>query len=134
MNVMLHPVPVPDLAARFIAKPLQLLIGDAWVDAKSGKTFDVFDPSTGLPIAKAAEDDAVDIDAAVAAARRAFESGPWARMHRWNAASSSIAWATHWNSPLSRRWTTASRSVTRVRSMLPVRMRCSATCQAGRHA
>ena len=36
MNVMLHPVPVPDLAARFIAKPLQLLIGDAWVNAKSG--------------------------------------------------------------------------------------------------
>ena len=80
MNVMLHPVPVPDLAARFIAKPLQLLIGDTWVDAKSGKTFDVFDPSTGQPIAKAAEGDAADIDAAVAAARRAFESGPWARM------------------------------------------------------
>src|ERR1700733_645707 len=80
MNVMLQPVPVPDLAARFIAKPLQLLIGDAWVNAKSGKTFDVFDPSTGLPIAKAAEGDAADIDAAVAAARRAFESGPWSRM------------------------------------------------------
>jgi phenylacetaldehyde dehydrogenase len=40
----------------------------------------VFDPSTGQPIAKAAEGDAVDIDAAVTAARRAFESGPWARM------------------------------------------------------
>ena len=80
MNVMLHPVAVPDLAARFIAKPLQLLIDDAWVNAKSGKTFDVFDPSTGLPIAKAAEGDAADIDAAVAAARRAFESGPWSRM------------------------------------------------------
>ena len=46
----------------------------------SGKTFDVFDPSTGQPIAKAAEGDAPDIDAAVAAARRAFESGPWSRM------------------------------------------------------
>src|ERR1700722_14800658 len=80
MNVMLHPVPVPDLAARFIAKPLQLLIGDTWVDAKSGKTFDVFDPSTGLPIAKAAEGDAADIDAVVAAARRAFESGPRSRL------------------------------------------------------
>ena len=33
-----------------------------------------------VPIAKAAEGDAADIDAAVAAARRAFESGPWARM------------------------------------------------------
>ena len=28
MNVMLQPAPVPDLAARFIAAPLQLLIGD----------------------------------------------------------------------------------------------------------
>jgi phenylacetaldehyde dehydrogenase len=31
------------------------------VNAKSGKTFDVFDPSTGQPIAKAAEGDAADI-------------------------------------------------------------------------
>ena len=47
MNVMLHPAPVPDVTARFIADPLQLLIGGDWVDAKSGKTFDVFDPATG---------------------------------------------------------------------------------------
>jgi phenylacetaldehyde dehydrogenase len=80
MNVVLHPVPVPDHAARFIAEPLQLLIGGKWMAAKSGKTFDVFDPSTGRAIAKAAEGDAADIDAAVAAARQAFESGPWPRM------------------------------------------------------
>ena len=80
MNVMLHPVPVPDLAARFIASPMQLLIDGKWVNAKSGKTFDVFDPSIGQPIAKVAEGDAADIDAAVTAARRAFESGPWPRM------------------------------------------------------
>jgi hypothetical protein len=41
MNVM--PYPVPNLVAQFIARPLRLLIGDAWVNAKSGKTFDVFD-------------------------------------------------------------------------------------------
>jgi len=80
MNVMLHPAPVPEHAARFIAKPLQLLIGGEWVHAASGKTFDVFDPSTGQPIAKAAEGDAADIDRAVAAARAAFEAGPWPRM------------------------------------------------------
>ena len=80
MNVMLQPAAVPEITARFIAGPLQLLIGGEWVDAKSGKIFDVFDPATGRPIAKAAEGDAADIDAAVAAARRAFESGPWARM------------------------------------------------------
>jgi phenylacetaldehyde dehydrogenase len=80
MNVMTDPVPVPDLAARFIAKPVQLSIGGSWVDAKSGKVFDVFDPSSGLPIATAAEGDAAGIDAAVAAAREAFETGPWSRM------------------------------------------------------
>lgn len=47
MNVMLNPTPVPESAARFIAGPLQLLIGGEWVPAKSGKTFDVYDPSTG---------------------------------------------------------------------------------------
>jgi phenylacetaldehyde dehydrogenase len=80
MDTMLHPAPVPEIIARFITGPLQLLIGGAWVDAKSGKTFDVFDPATGREIAKVAEGDAADIDAAVAAARRAFENGPWPRM------------------------------------------------------
>lgn len=80
MNVMLNPTPVPESAARFIAGPLQRLIGGEWVPAKSGKTFDVYDPSTGREIAKVAEGDKADIDAAVVAARRAFESGPWPRM------------------------------------------------------
>ena len=80
MNVILQPVAIPDITARFIRGPLQLLIGGEWVDAKSGKTCAVFDPATGREIAKVAEGDAADIDAAVMAARRAFESGLWARM------------------------------------------------------
>jgi delta 1-pyrroline-5-carboxylate dehydrogenase len=51
-----------------------------WVDAKSGKRFDVFNPATGQTVAAVAEADADDIDAAVKAARRAFESGPWAKI------------------------------------------------------
>jgi phenylacetaldehyde dehydrogenase len=80
MNVILQPAAMPDITARFIRGPLQLLIGSDWVDAKSGKTFDVFDPATGRAIANVAEGDAADIDAAATAARRAFESGPWSRM------------------------------------------------------
>jgi phenylacetaldehyde dehydrogenase len=64
-------------AAEFLAKKHQLFIGGKWVDAKSGKTFDTYDPGTGRVIAQVAEGDAADIDAAVTAARRAFESGPW---------------------------------------------------------
>jgi len=67
-------------AAAFLGKRHQLLIGGKWVDAKSGKTFDTFDPGTGRVIAKVEEGDAADIDAAAAAARQAFESGPWSRM------------------------------------------------------
>ena len=66
-------------ASTFLAGKHQLLIDGKWCDAKSGKSFDVFDPATGQAIAAVAEADAADIDEAVKAARRAFESGPWAR-------------------------------------------------------
>ena len=67
-------------AQDFLAGKHQLFIGGKFVDAKSGKTFDTFDPATGRVIAQVAEGDAADIDAAVAAARAAFEGGPWPKM------------------------------------------------------
>src|SRR5690606_7724182 len=51
-----------------------------WVDAKSGKRFDVFDPASGQVIAQVAEGEAADVELAVAAARQAFDSGPWSKM------------------------------------------------------
>ena len=66
--------------ATFLAQPRKLLIDGAWVAAVSGKTFEVRDPSSDQVIAHCAEADAVDVDRAVAAARRAFEHGAWARM------------------------------------------------------
>lgn len=56
------------------------LIGGKWVPAVSGKTFDVFNPADASVIARVADSDREDINRAVAAARRAFESGPWRRM------------------------------------------------------
>src|SRR5580692_4380241 len=67
-------------ASTFLGGKHQLLIDGKWVDAKSGKRFDVFDPATGQTVAAVAEADADDIDVAVKAARRAFESGPWAKI------------------------------------------------------
>src|SRR6185437_13068311 len=64
----------------FIGKPRQVLIDGRWVGAKSGQSFDVFDPSTGGPIAKAAACEQADVDAAVSAARKAFDQGPWPRL------------------------------------------------------
>jgi phenylacetaldehyde dehydrogenase len=66
--------------AQFMASPKKPLIDGKWLSAASEKTFDVKNPATGATIARAAEGDKADIDAAVRAARRAFESGPWPAM------------------------------------------------------
>ena len=46
----------------------------------SGKKFKTYDPRTGNVIAEVAEGDAEDINRAVAAARKAFDEGPWPKM------------------------------------------------------
>ena len=58
----------------------QLFIGGQWRPARSGRTFDTINPATEETIAQVAEGDAADVETAVAAAREAFETGPWARM------------------------------------------------------
>ena len=58
----------------------ECFIGGRWLPAASGKTFATINPATEEVIAEVAEGDAADVDAAVAAARGAFESGPWSRM------------------------------------------------------
>ncbi|MCX7402410.1 MAG: aldehyde dehydrogenase family protein [Planctomycetia bacterium] len=58
----------------------QLFIGGQWRPAQSGKTFETLNPSTEEVNAQVAEGDAADVDAAVQAARKAFDSGPWSRM------------------------------------------------------
>ena len=64
----------------FVKERRKLLIGGQWVDAASGKTFPVQNPATGEVIAHVAEGDRQDIDRAVKAARRAFESGAGPRL------------------------------------------------------
>ncbi|MDA0284048.1 MAG: aldehyde dehydrogenase family protein [Planctomycetota bacterium] len=58
----------------------KILIDGEWRNAVSGKTFQTMNPATEEVIAEVAEGDAADIDLAVKAARKAFESGPWATM------------------------------------------------------
>jgi aldehyde dehydrogenase (NAD+) len=58
----------------------RLFIGGEWQDAASGKTFDSVNPSTGEVLAQVAEGDAADVDRSVAAAREAFDHGPWPTM------------------------------------------------------
>ncbi|KAF7951743.1 hypothetical protein EAE96_007042 [Botrytis aclada] len=49
-------------------------VNGEWVEAKSGKRFDVLDPGTGQVWATAPDNDASDVDAAVQAAHTAFQS------------------------------------------------------------
>ena len=60
-----------------MADALQNHIDGAWVDARDGERFDVFDPATGAVIASAPDSKAVDVEAAVDAARRTFDEGTW---------------------------------------------------------
>jgi aldehyde dehydrogenase (NAD+) len=60
--------------------PKKMLIGGQWVAAKSGKTFATIDPATEQKLADVCEGDAADVDLAVAAARKAFEEGPWSKL------------------------------------------------------
>ena len=50
------------------------------VGSIDGDTFDVIDPVTNEPYTQAASGKPADIDAAVAAAKDAFENGPWPKM------------------------------------------------------
>jgi len=59
----------------------KMFIGGRWVAAASGKTFPTLNPATGEVLCQVAEGDKADIDLAVKAARKAFESGPWSRMN-----------------------------------------------------
>jgi phenylacetaldehyde dehydrogenase len=70
-------IPIDENVTKYVAKPRQMLINGKWVNAASGKTFPTYNPATGEILGHVAEGDKEDIDRAVAAARAAFEKGPW---------------------------------------------------------
>jgi phenylacetaldehyde dehydrogenase len=65
---------------QFLDRAGSMWINGQWKGAKSGETFEVYNPATGDVIARCAAGDKADIDAAVQAARKAFESGPWPKI------------------------------------------------------
>jgi phenylacetaldehyde dehydrogenase len=72
--------PIHQQVVTFIGKPRKMLIGGRWLEAASGKTFPTYNPATGEVLAQVAEGTSTDIDKAVIAARKAFESGPWRKL------------------------------------------------------
>ncbi|TPG16445.1 aldehyde dehydrogenase family protein [Sphingomonas koreensis] len=76
MNGPIHPRP-----GRIAVPRGQLLIGGQWRDSSSGETMDNLDPTTEAVTTTVAKASVEDADAAVDAARGAFENGSWVRMH-----------------------------------------------------
>jgi aldehyde dehydrogenase (NAD+) len=66
------------VATKATISPGRLLIDGQWVD--SAQHFDTVNPATAEVLTQIVEASAADVDAAVAAARKALESGPWRKM------------------------------------------------------
>ena len=73
-------IKIDEGARRFAAAEQRMLIGSDWVEAADGRTFEVYDPSTGDVLGHVARGGSEDIDRAVKTARAAFDSGPWKDM------------------------------------------------------
>src|SRR5271167_4798363 len=80
MATVLNIAPSESKVSSFISRTHKMLINGKWEEAASGQTFATYNPATGEVLARVAEGNHEDIDRAVKAARRAFESGPWPEM------------------------------------------------------
>ncbi|MFW6067845.1 MAG: aldehyde dehydrogenase family protein [Myxococcota bacterium] len=67
--------------AERLREPRKPFIDGRFVEARSGRLFDVTNPATGERLARVHEAGPEDVDAAVAAARNAFRDPAWRRMH-----------------------------------------------------
>jgi len=65
-----------------MATTKQMLIDGEWCDASNGATFLVPNPATEETVGHAPNATADDMRRAIAAARRAFDEGPWTRATR----------------------------------------------------
>jgi acyl-CoA reductase-like NAD-dependent aldehyde dehydrogenase len=77
MTVTAPPEALSEPARTFLAGPHELRIDGERVPARDGRTFETIDPATGEAVAEVAYASAEDVDRAVAAARAAFDDGPW---------------------------------------------------------
>uniref|UniRef100_A0A3B5QDN5 10-formyltetrahydrofolate dehydrogenase n=1 Tax=Xiphophorus maculatus TaxID=8083 RepID=A0A3B5QDN5_XIPMA len=61
--------------------PYQCFIDGKFEDAENSKSYDTINPTDGSVICKVSYASVADVDRAVAAAKEAFDSGPWGRMN-----------------------------------------------------
>lgn len=58
----------------------KLFIGGRWIEPSTAEVIEVHSPATGALVGKVPRAGAADVDAACAAARQAFDEGPWPHM------------------------------------------------------
>ena len=79
-------------SAKIKPRDLMFINGD-FASAKSGKTFDAISPIDQRVLAKVAAGDTADVDAAVKAAKRAFENGDWRNLNPRDKKTIMLKWA-----------------------------------------
>jgi betaine-aldehyde dehydrogenase len=67
-------------AAAFKTEYDKLFVGGAWVTPSTSDVIEVYSPATGEKVGQVPLAAAADVDAACAAARKAFDEGPWPTM------------------------------------------------------
>jgi betaine-aldehyde dehydrogenase len=70
----------PDAAAEYRTQWDKLFIGGKWVEPATSDVIEVHSPATGELVGRVPLASAADVDAACAAARTAFDQGPWPKM------------------------------------------------------
>ena len=60
-------------------KTWKMYVDGKWIDAQDGRTHAVENPATEEDVALVPDASLADLDRAIAAARRAFDEGPWPR-------------------------------------------------------
>ncbi|KAK1168837.1 mitochondrial 10-formyltetrahydrofolate dehydrogenase [Acipenser oxyrinchus oxyrinchus] len=72
---------IKDINNMTVKMPHQCFINGRFEDAENGKTYDTVNPTDGSVICKVSYASVGDVDRAVAAAKDAFETGPWGKMN-----------------------------------------------------
>jgi len=71
---------ISDTTRQFLGRTRPMLIDGEWIESASGKTIESLDPGTGQPIANVFLGCAIEVDSAVAAAKRALQQRSWRNM------------------------------------------------------
>lgn len=82
---------VPDTTAPVLER--ELFINNEWRPSSTGEYIPLVDPTTEQEIGRAASASPSDVDAAVGAARQAFDQGPWPDLPIQERAAALVRWA-----------------------------------------